>query len=194
MGLCFRGYYLLAVVGILLLSACASQPIMLKADAKPKTLELCLDFREDMNSVDKLYYLDAANAFIVHYNNLARGFNITPCAEGKKQTVRLIIENSRFVSPAEQTMYTLISILGIAYPLSGGGFGFAWLGFSTTSLGVQLSPDIADTTDIVYTQFSSSPYFYDEDSVKIKHMKQFQAFMFELFDGLRAKRSAKSES
>ena len=177
--------YPFLLAGILFLGGCASQPVLIKQGSQPDTLEVCIDFAVKLDSDEKLAHLDAVNTFINNYNNQQMPhYKLLSCSKGESRAVTLIIQNTRYVPPGEQALYVLVSTAGIA-SLVNGGLGFAWAGFSTTSLGVKLSADIADTPNTVYRQFSSSPYFYELASVKIKHMNKFQSFMFGLFDELK---------
>jgi len=169
---------------IFILSACAGKPIKLKAGSQPQKMELCVDFAREMSGEHKLLHLDAVNTFIGQYNAKDSHYQLAPCVTGEEKTVRLTIQSTRYVPPKEQAMYVLVSTLGVAYLVSGGGIGFAWFGTNTTTLGVTLSDDIASSNKTIYRHFSSSPYFKELKAVKNKHMKQFQAFMFELFEEL----------
>ena len=178
---------------MLFLHGCASQPVSFSPNVKPHYLEVCLDFAVEMENEDKLLHLDAVNTFIGKYNARTPYYELRPCSQGKTRTVKLIIQNTRYVPPNEQALYVLISSAGI-YSLLNGGIGIVWGGMSTTTLGVDLSGDLTDKPKTVYKHFYSSPYFYDLPAVKLKHMKQFQTFMFELLDELKISESSKELS
>jgi len=162
---------------------------------KPDSLEICLNFNSDIESEDKLMHIDAVNHFIEHYNGLRkikepgqshapkRHFVLQSCVSGKLKTLNLTIQRTRYVPPSEQVLYAVISTAGILSILNG-GLGIAWAGFSTTTLGINLSADLTDKQNTIYRQFSSSPYFHELNTVKRKHMKKFQVFMFELIHEL----------
>lgn len=177
------------MIVVLILQGCASQPVSLKPDTKPGYLALCLDFASKTENDDKLLYLDAVKSFIDEYNAKNAYDEIRSCSQASQSAkperqVTLIIQNTRYVPPSKQMLYVLISSAGI-YSLLSGGYGFAWAGLSTTTLGVKLSADIATQPKIIYRQFSSWPYFNDLPQVKQKQMKRFQVFMFELFNELK---------
>ena len=160
-------------------------------------MQLCLNFANhiDIDADDKLMHINTVNEFVEKYNELPdNSFKLKPCVSGKKDAVILTIQNSRFVAPKEQALYVIISTLGIAYPLSGGGFGFVWVGASTTTLGVQMSEDLGKNPKAVYRQFSSSPYFYELSGVKRKHMQKFKVFLFELFEEIKNLRVAEMKN
>lgn len=184
-GVLHKNKLIIFVFILLILSACANKPLVFKLGLQPKLLELCLDFSREVSGDDKLLHLDAVTTFIDDYNALNKGIRIQSCTDSNKHTVNLMIQKTEFVTPVKQVIYTIISVAGLVYPISGGSFGFIWFGGNTTNLGVTLSDDIASSKKVIYRRFASSPYFMNIDSVKEKHMKEFQTFLFELFDELK---------
>lgn len=189
----FRFLFLLFIV---VLFGCASQPVSFQFDegksrVKSDYFTLCLDFAGETAIEDKLLYLDAVKSFIDEYNEAHAKDEIRACVRGNGFSqsrsgaqIRLIIQSTRYVSPGEQALYVLISGAGL-YSLLNGGYGFAWAGLSSTTLGIVLSGDMASQPKVVYRQFRSWPYFQDMPGVKRKHMEQFQVFMFKLLSELK---------
>ena len=163
----------------LLSFACANKPLMISKGTDFKSLKLCLNFSEDIGADDKLMYLNAINQFMEKYNALKKKLLLKSCQKAKEQSLILTIQNSRLIEPKKQAFYVAISTIGIAYPLSGGNIGFAWFAMNGTNLQLSFSSDLAGTQKPVHRHFSSWPYFYDIESLKVIHMEQFQAFMFE---------------
>ena len=163
--------------------SCANKPLHFNKGMDFTSLKLCLNFAEDIEADGKLMYLDALNKFIDAYNAQVNIQNnkllLKPCEKSKDQSLIITVQKSLLIEPQKQAFYVAISTMGIAYPLSGGSIGFAWFAMNGTNLQFVLSPDLSDVQKPVHRNFSSWPYFYDIESLKVKHMEQFQAFMFE---------------
>ena len=171
--------------------SCANKPLHFNKGVEFTSLKLCLNFSEDIEADGKLMYLDALNKFIDVYNAQANTqvdaqdnvesnkLQLKPCGKSIDQSLIITVQKSLLIEPKKQAFYVAISTVGIAYPLSGGSIGFAWFAMNGTNLQFVLSSDLSDMQKPVHRNFSSWPYFYDIESLKVKHMEQFQAFMFE---------------
>jgi len=170
---------LIPLVICLVSIACANKALPIKKNVDLPYLKLCLDFAEHIESDEKLLYLDGIKNFIEDYNARQTNLILRACNKVQEKSLIITVQNSRLVVPNMQAFYVVISAIGIAYPLSGGSVGFAWFAMNGTNLQMQLSPDVGGEHKPVHRYFSSWPYFYDVESLKVKHMEQFQEFMFE---------------
>ena len=159
--------------------ACANKALPIKKGVSLQTLKLCINFADHIESDEKLLYLNGMKNFIEDYNARKSSLLLKACDKAKDKRLTLTVQNSRLVAPKKQAFFVAISAVGIWYPLSGGSIGFAWFAMNGTNLQMQLSPDVGGEHKPVHRYFSSWPYFYDVESLKVKHMEQFQEFMFE---------------
>lgn len=181
---------LVVVLMFLFLSACAHQPVVIAKSAKLEQLDICLTFHELISEDDRLLHLDAMKEFIDEYNQTDNSVHLTAChQQGSRLAIN--IESTKFINPDKQVLYVLISAVGLYYPLSGGGIGFAWFGLNTTNLSLTLSQDLNPEGKSIYRQFVSSPYFNELDAVKAKHMQKFQTFMYEILKEITANDTTK---
>lgn len=158
---------------------CANKPLTIKKGVELESLKLCLNFAEQIEDADKLLYLNSINAFMEDYNARKRALVLKSCNKELDQSLIITIQKSKFIEPKKQAFYVAISTIGIGYLLSGGSIGFAWFAMNGTNLQLQLSSDVGGEYQPVHRNFSSWPYFYDIESLHVKHMEQFQVFMFE---------------
>ena len=144
------------------------------------TLELCVSFNEHVNQNDRLLYLDATKEFVDDYNKQhLKGPSLETCKSGQHEQLNVLIQRTSYVEPSEQVFYILLSIAGIAYPFSGGKFGFAWLGMNYTNVELSLSKTIAGKEKPVFRQVYSSPYFKSSETLRISHMESYKAMLKE---------------
>jgi len=169
----------LLIICCVLSVGCANKALPINKGVNLQTLKLCINFAEQIESDEKLLYLNGMKNFIEDYNARKSGLFLQACNKTKEKSLTITVQNSRLITPKKQAFFVAISAVGIWYPLSGGSIGFAWFAMNGTNLQMQLSPDIAGEHKPVHRYFSSWPYFYDIESLRIKHMEQFQEFMFE---------------
>jgi len=175
----------------LLLTACAHQPMQVKHDVEVEQLEICLTFHEQIVVEDRLLHLDAIKNFIDDYNHAGQKINLLACQQGTSKSLNIAVESAKFINPEKQLLYVLASAVGLYYPLTGGGIGFAWLGFNTTNVGLSLSDDLDPGGKPVFRSVVSSPYFHELETVKARHMQKFQVFMFEVMQEIESKKISK---
>lgn len=175
----FAKRLVLIFICCLLTVACANKALLIKKGTHLQTLKLCLNFAEQIESDDKLLYLNGIRNFIEDYNARKSNLVLQSCHKSQERSLIITVQNSRLIVPKKQALYVAISAVGIWYPLSGGSIGFAWFAMNGTNLQMQLTPDVGGEHKPVYRYFSSWPYFYDEETLRVKHMEQFQEFMFE---------------
>jgi len=176
-------FSLLLIICTLLL-ACANKPLVAKTGVKIDTLYLCMNFDEQTEASEKLLYLDAVKDFIDQYNDKQKKLRLAACIKKQQQSLIVTVNKTRWIEPKKQVFYVLISTVGIAYPLTGGSFGFAWLAMNGSNLQLAYSPDLAETNKPVYRYFSSWPYFNRMEALQGKHMEKFQEFMFETLENI----------
>lgn len=164
--------------------SCSVVPLNVKPGATFDELAICLEFNDTLEDTDKLLYLDTATTFIEQYNVRHSGLKLSACHNTAVNRLSISVQNTKFVNPDKQALYVAISTLGIAYPLMGGNFGFAWLGFNSSQLHLSLSENLSAQEGTVYRSFYSSPYFKNLDEVKATHMQRFQEFLFETVNEL----------
>jgi len=169
----------LLLICSLLSVACANKALPIKQGLQLQSLKLCINFAEHIEGDEKLLYLNGIKNFIEDYNNRESSLALQACNKAPERSLIITVQNSRLIAPKKQAFFVAISAVGIWYPLSGGSIGFAWFPMNGTNLQLQLSPDVGGEHKPVHRYFSSWPYFYDVESLKIKHMEQFQEFMFE---------------
>lgn len=167
------------LLACLLLMSCANKPLLLTKDSKLEDLHICLDFADHIEGNEKLLYLNSVITFIEDYNHSKQRIRLLACTKGEQRSLHVIVQNTRFIDPQKQFFYVAISVAGIVYPLSGGGIGFVWFAMNGTSLQLQLSSDLGGEHKPVYRYYTSWPYFHDLETIKIKHMEEFQVFMRE---------------
>ena len=172
-------YLFLLIYSCFNLLACANKPLVAKTNPQLETLFLCMNFSEQADSSEKLLYLDAINQFIETYNNSQKELVLQPCNKSQQQSLIITVNKTKWVEPNKQAFYVVVSTIGIAYPLSGGSFGFAWFAMNESNLQLAYSPDLAGTGKPVYRYVRSWPYFNGIEALKIKHMAKFQEFLFE---------------
>ncbi len=165
---------------VTVMSACAMQPIAIKPDVFIETLAVCLDFNTQIGIDEKLLYLNATDELVAAHNQASNLPQLVMCNETDEHALNITVLKTNLVEPSKQAFYVLLSIAGIAYPLSGGSIGFAWLGANSTSVEISVSKALAAATKPVYAQFYSSPYFLSADEVRLKHMQRFKTFVNEL--------------
>ena len=165
---------------ILALSACSNVPLIVNKQVHIATLGLCVNFNEHVQQDDRLLYLDATKEFVDEYNRQGlKGPRLDTCKKGQRDQLNVLIQRDRYVEPSEQALYIVLSIAGIAYPLSGGSFGFVWFGMNSTSVELSLSESIGGKEKPVYRQVYSSPYFKGPESLRISHMESYKAMLKE---------------
>ncbi len=176
-----RVFWLAVLISVMGLVACASRPLVVNPDVNVVNLGICVDFDEHIELDEKLLYLNATKEFV---EQSAGGdgddsLSVAMCNRNQPHQLTVTVQHTRFVDPAEQALYVVLSTAGILYPLNGGHLGFAWLGFSTSNLELHTSPNLAVTAKPVYTQIYSSPYFLSAEGVRVKHMERFKNFLAE---------------
>ena len=172
---------------LLLLSACASKPLLVREHTKIDTLGVCVDFNEHITAPEKLLYLEATEEFVnENRKNKSRNWQLDTCNTSQKYQLDILVQNTKFVEPSQQAMYVILSTAGILYPLNGGAFGFFWLGFNTSNLEVSVSDDLkAGSKRPVFRQVYSSPYFKGSDALRIKHMESYKVALGKLIQDLQ---------
>jgi len=170
---------LMLLLSCLFLISCANKPLLVKGGTQVAVLQVCMNFANHIEGDEKLLYLNAISEFIDDYNATPNALKLQSCTKGLKKSLHVTVQNTRFIDPNKQALYVGASTIGLAYPLSGGSFGFFWLAMNGTSLQLSLSPDLSEENKAVNRYFSTWPYFYDLEALKAKHMNQFQEFMLE---------------
>lgn len=174
MNMRFNGVLLSAVI----LTACAHQAVEVKsASLANNQIQLCTQFEPEIQTVDREAIKQGVNTFISEYNKQRDILRLQTCETSDQQSLTMHVKKVKHVSPLGQIIYTTISAAGIAYPVSGGSFGWVLLGTNSTDTEISLSSDISNINVPIKRTVYSLPFYGSLETQRQRQVHSIQEML-----------------